>query len=237
MAGKHRLGWLGPAIVIVGLLVGGLGVWFMIGAKPTPGVVIDEIEIEGGKLVLRAEGGGPRSFVELHDTHGMRWRALVPTYAGRKGVRAVALTPDAVSVRVVRDGGAEIFALSRRDASKLGGVRLAPDLVAADDPGAVMTLSDGSRSYEIVRATTATRLVAVDLRLGKMIWQRQLAHVPVDAGGVEGSHVWIDQGGRKRFFAVFSGKEDRSDERIGPPAQDGVPPPWPSPSNAGSGLQ
>ena len=42
-----KLGWLGPAIVIVGLLVGGAGVWYMVIAKPAPGDVIDEIPIDG----------------------------------------------------------------------------------------------------------------------------------------------------------------------------------------------
>ena len=147
----RRLGWLGPAIVVVGAAVAAVGIWFMMGAKPQPGAVIDELSIDGGaKLVIRHEEGGQRSFVELHQGGEMRWRALVPPYAGRSGMPAVAWNDGVISVRVIRDGKAEIFALARRDASKVGGLHLAPDKVTLRDAPGPVTVHDGKRSYELV---------------------------------------------------------------------------------------
>lgn len=227
---SKRLGWLGPAIVILGLIVGGIGVWFMASSKPTPGVVIDEIQIDGGKVVIRGEAGGDRSFVELHQGDRMAWRALVPPYAGRKGIPAIAWGERAVSVRVIRDGKAEIFGLARSNASKLGGIHLAPGKgpVARDATGPI-TLHDGKRSYEIVVGDGWAQLIAVDLGIGKIVWEQALAPAPVELGGVEAGHVWIQQGGARRHFDVFTGKENRSWDKRGMPPAEGAPPPWPAP--------
>src|SRR5438309_1631035 len=123
---KRSLGWIGPAIVIVGAAVAGLGVWYMVHARPEAGAVIDEMVMTGEtRVVIRAEAGGERAFVELWDAQTLRWQALVPHYAGSAKRRGVAWSSTAITIRVERGGRAEVFALSTRDAAKLGGFRLA----------------------------------------------------------------------------------------------------------------
>jgi hypothetical protein len=227
---RRRLGLLGPIIVIAGLVIGGLGVWFMISNRPAAGVVIDEIQLDArAKLVVRAEAGGERSFVELHVDNDVKWQALVPLYAGRPGIPGIAWTDKVVSVRVVRDHKAEVFAIAMQDSSKLGGIHLSPDKgpIKVDASGPV-TLTDHVRSYEIVSGEGWHQLSAVALELGKIVWTRDLGPAQVEAGGIEQGFVWIQQGTSKRWFNVFTGKEDRSMDKIGPPPQGGAPPPWPA---------
>lgn len=230
MARRIRLGWLGPLIVLVGTAVAGVGLWIMLKNKPTAGAVIDEIHLDPRAMVrIRAEDSGTRSFIELHADGTLKWQALVPQYAGRAGVAGIAWSEKVVSVRVIRDGRAEVFALAMHDASKLGGIHLAPDKgpVVREAPGP-MTLSDHVRSFELVSGDGWNRLVAVGLDLGKILWKRDLAPGPIESGGIEKGFVWIQQRGEKRWFNVFSGAEDRSVDKIGPPPQTGVPPGWPT---------
>ena len=64
MATRRSLGWIGIAIVGLGAAIAALGIWFFVKNHPEPGAVIDEIAIDADtKLVVRAEDGGPRSFV------------------------------------------------------------------------------------------------------------------------------------------------------------------------------
>jgi hypothetical protein len=207
------LGWLGPVIAIVGAAVAGLGVWYMVHARPVAGAVIDRIPIDAVRaIVVRAEADGERSsdrsFVELRDGDTLIWQALVPRYAGRPGAPGVAWSETAVSIRVVRDGHAEIFALAMRDATKLGGMRLAPDRGPVIDAPGPVTLSDHARSYEIVAGTGWHHLVAIDLATGKALWARELGAAPVIAGGVGADAVWIDQGAGPHAFGAIRG-EDR----------------------------
>lgn len=206
---RTRLGWLGPVIVGVGAAVGALGVWYMVHARPAPGPEIDRVAIDDRRaLVVRAEAGGDRAFVELRDGDAVVWQALVPRYGGRPGAPGIAWSPTAVSVRVIRDGHAELFALSMHDASKLGGMRLAPDhgpiAAAADGP---VTLTDHVRSYEIVSGPDWHQLVAIDLTSGHALWARELGPAPVRAGGVNTDQVWIDQGTGPHAFAALTGKD------------------------------
>jgi hypothetical protein len=207
---RTRLGWLGPAIVGVGAAVGALGVWYMVHARPTAGPVIDRIAVDDHHaLVVRGEaGGGDRAFVELRDDDAVVWQALVPRYAGRPGVPGIAWSPTAVSVRVIRDGHAELFALSMHDASKLGGMRLAPDhgpvTEHADGP---VTLTDHLRSYEVVSGPDWHQLVAIDLASGHALWARELGPAPVRTGGVADGEVWLDQGAGPHAYAALTGKD------------------------------
>lgn len=203
-----RLGWLGPAIVLVGAAVAGLGAWYIVHARPAAGAVVDTIAIDGDRaLVVRAEAGGERAFVELHEGGELRWQALVPRYGGRPGAPGVAWSATAVSVRVIRDGRAELFALTMRDASKLGGMQLAPDHgpIATDAPGPV-TLTDHVRSYEVVSGPDWHQVVAVDLGRGRALWSAELGPAPVRAGGLDEGKLWIDQGNGRRYFDVLTGK-------------------------------
>ncbi len=208
---RQRLGWLGPVIVLVGVAVAAVGVWYMVHAKPSAGLVIDEIPTaDHERLVVRAEAGGDRAFVERHGADdSVIWQAIVPPYAGAAGRRAIAWNDIAVSVRVVRDHHAEIFAIAYKDGSKLGGMRLAPQHGDIDltDTGPV-TLSDGARTYEIVAGKDWHQLVGIDLRTGHALWYQELGPSPVTSAGVEGGLVWVIQQDGKHYFRVFNGVRD-----------------------------
>jgi hypothetical protein len=215
---RRNLGWLGPAIVLVGAAVAALGIWYFLRARPAAGAVIDQIPIDDRlALVVRAEARGDRAFVELRDGDEVRWQALVPRYAGRPGIPGIAWSPTAVSVRVVRDGHAEIFALAMRDASKLGGMRLAPEHgPITDDPEAPITITDHVRSYEVVSGPDWHQLVAIDLTSGRALWSHELGPARVRAAGLSGGQVWIDQGAGHRSFAALTGAEHQpSDDAPG----------------------
>jgi hypothetical protein len=214
---QTRLGWLGPAIVIVGAAVAGVGAWYMVHARPSAGAVIDRIPIdEQRSLVVLAEAsGGERAFVELRDGDRVVWQALVPRYAGHPGMPGIAWSPTAVSVRVIRDGRAELFALAMHDASKLGGMRLAPSHgPIEDDPASPVTLTDHIRSYEIVAGPGWHQLVAIDLKSGHALWSRELGVSPVRGGKVDGAVVWIEQAaGPRQCFDVVTGQPSDGDVR------------------------
>lgn len=204
---RSRLGWLGPAIVLVGAAVAAVGVWYIVHARPSAGAVIDTIAIDDRRaLVVRAEAGGERAFVELRDGDVVQWQALVPRYGGRAGAPGIAWSPTAVSVRVVRDGHAELFALAMHDAAKLGGMRLAPQHgPIADAPAGPITMTDHVRSYEVVSGPDWHQLVAIDLASGRALWSRELGAAPVRAGGVMQDAVWIDQGTGRQLFRAVTG--------------------------------
>jgi hypothetical protein len=180
----------------------------MVHARPVAGAVIDEVAIDGArKLVVRAEETGERAFVELRDGERVVWQALVPKYGGRAGAPGIAWSEHAVSVRVVRDGHAEIFALAMRDASKLGGMRLAPDHGPVVEASGPVTLTDHARSYEVVAGTGWNQLVAIDLGSGHALWARELGPIQAKAGGVGAGGVWIDQGAGPHWFAASTGDD------------------------------
>lgn len=238
MARRIRLGWLGPLIVAIGTAIAGLGLWVMMKNKPTPGPVVDEIRIDSKATIkVRAEASGDRSFIELYVDGDLKWQALVPPYAGRPGVSGIAWSEKVVSVRVVRDHRAEVFALAMHDASKLGGIHLAPDKgpVLREMVGP-LTLSDHVRSYELVSGEGWNRLVAIGLDLGKILWKVELASGPIESAGIEPGFVWVQQAGAKRWFNVFTGTEDRTVERIGVPPPEGLPPAGPGTPDADKPL-
>lgn len=204
-----RLAYLGPAIVVVGAMVAGAGAWYVLHARPTPGAVIDTIDLgSGGSLVLRSEAKGERAFLELNDREGVRWRALVPQYAGTHDRRGVAWGPVAVTVRVERGGRSEIFALAMRDGHKLGGRRLAPEHEPNTAPQTgPITLTDHTLSYEFVSGTNWHRVVGIDLAAGNVAWTAELGSAPVTAGGIDNGRLWITQLGKTRTFAATTGQE------------------------------
>jgi len=206
---RRRLGWLGPAIVIAGVAIAGVGTWYMAAARPRVGAVIDTIRIDDrSSLVVRAEQGGDRNFVELHDGDRLVWQALVPPYAGRPGAPGIAWNQTAISVRVLRNQRAEVFALARRDAAKLGSFGLAPGqgpaVIATRGP---VTLTDHARSYELVGGAGWHQLVAFDLSTGEALWKQDLGPAEIEDGGLEGGAVWLRQGAGRRAFRVIDGAE------------------------------
>src|SRR5437868_8164866 len=137
----------------------------MVVNKPKPGDVIETVPVDATtKILVRAETGGDRNFVELIRGDELVWQALVPHYAGKPGKSGIAWSDTAVSVRVVRDNKAEVFALARGDASKLGGIHLSGDkgVVNLDPPGP-LTLTDHVRSYELTAGTGWNEMTAIDL--------------------------------------------------------------------------
>ena len=205
--------WLGPTILAVGLAVGGAGVWYMIHARPRAGEVIDTFQVDpDSQLVIRAEAGGDRSFLELDRKGETVWQALIPHYAGEKGRPAIAWNDVAVTVRVERSGKAEVFALGMQDAAKAGGFRLAPDHepITTQAKGPI-TVTDHVRAYEIVGGENKWHeLVAVELRTGKALWKADLGHWDVQDAGVQMPYVWVIQANQKRYYNVLNGNEDRS---------------------------
>lgn len=204
-----RLGWLGPAIVGVGLAGGSVGIWYMIHAKPKTGPVIDRFPLDdrGAELVVYAEDGGERAFVEARDKTDVKWQALVPPYEGGTGRPAIAWSDKAVSVRVVRDGRSEVFALAMADGRKLGGFKLAPNHERIDEHAhGPLTVTDHVRSYEIVYGPDWHQLVGIDLNSGRGLWRVELGAGAVTDFGVTGGIVSVEIGGKKRQFQVFNGE-------------------------------
>jgi outer membrane protein assembly factor BamB len=212
MARKRRLGWIGIAIVITGALVALVGLYVLLANRPQVGDVIDTIAIDGERsLVIRGEAGGERNFVELVEQGEPKWRALVPPYAGRPGAPGIAWGKGAITVRVIRDGRAEVFALAMTNASKLGGFKLAPGKgnVVKQTTGPV-TLTDHERAYEVVAGAGWVELVAIDLATGEALWRQDLGERPVDAAKIEDGAIWIEQAGRRRGFGLVTGAERSS---------------------------
>ncbi len=224
MTPRRRLGWLGPAIVAVGVAVAALGAWIVVTGRPKAGDVIDTIVIDDKTaIVIRAEDGGERNFVELHKVvdgaDSLAWQAIVPPYAGRPGAPGIAYSEKSVTVRVIRDRRAEVFAIATRDAAKLGGFKLAPGKgpVVKQTQGPV-TLSDRVRSYELVEGEGWHQLVAVDLTSGEGLWKQDLSGAPIEAAGITGpvagstegdqEAVWVQQAGIRRRFRARDGSEE-----------------------------
>jgi hypothetical protein len=208
MAKKSRLGWLGPAIFIIGAVIAAFLIWFMQSVKPEAGAEIDRIAIGGSKtIVLRKEAHGDRSMIELHDGNKLAWQALIPHYAGAPGRPAIAWSDKAVTVRVERDGRAEVFAFALGTAQKLGAYRIAPEHEPiTTQPQGPITMTDHRRAYELVGGLDWHQLVAVDLDNGNGLWKVDLGRDAVTAGGVDAATVWIEQGGHRRAFATPDGK-------------------------------
>jgi len=210
---RSRLGWLGPIIVAVGAAIAAVGVWFVVTSKPKAGAVIETMKVDDHTTIaIRAEDGGNRNFVELRDGDEVRWQALIPTYAGRPGATGVAWSPGVMSVRVSREGRAEVFALAMHDAAKVGGLRLATEHEPIEtQPDGPVTLT---RSYEVVGGSNWHQLIAISLQTGHGLWKVDLGPVPITDGAVEGGIVWLQQGARKRRFVVFTGAENPSSDQI-----------------------
>lgn len=224
---RRRLGLLGPIIVLVGAAVAAVGVYLMISNKPKPGAVIETVVIDPKtKIVLRAEDGGDRNFVELYDAEELKWQAMVPPYGGRPDATGIAWSDVAISVRVIRGQKAELFILAAHNADKIGGIHLGGDHGPIKVPSTgPVTLTDHIRTYEIVAGPDWNTMTGIDLRNGRKLWITELGKEPVTAGAVTGGLIWLEQGGTKRYFRVFTGKEDRSSEATGIP----LVPPTPAP--------
>lgn len=204
---SRKLGFIGPGIVILGAVVAAVGIWWFVSNRPVAGDEIDRVWVDPDTaLVVRAERGGERSFVEKVHGGKVVWQALVPLYAGRRGASGLAWSHDALTVRVTRNQRAELFALSMHDAAKIASIRLAPDhgaaVVTTSGP---VTLTDHVRSYELVAGSDWHQLVALDLHRGVALWKQELGSAPIEAAGLDGNAVWVRQGTTTRRYDVKSG--------------------------------
>jgi hypothetical protein len=213
---SRRLGLLGPLIVLVGAVGAGVGSWWMVTARPKAIAFLDVIALDAEAAVaVRRSDDQERSFVELRHFSGeVGWQALVPPYAGRPGAPGIAVSRDALSVRVVRDGHAEVFGMSMRNAAKLGGLKLGaarPPHPHGHTLPAAVTLTDQRLSFELLgqEETPAwAALVAIDLATGRERWNVDLGPEPVRSAGVvasEGGAVWVQQGSRVHGFTTADG--------------------------------
>ena len=209
---RRRLGWLGIAIVALGVIGSIAAALYFVHAQPKAGAVIDTIPIaQNAEVVIRAEDGGSRNFLELHADGKLRWQAYIPHYAGSKGRPAIAWGKDTLTVRIERDGRAEVFAYSLDTAAKIGGYQLAVEHEPiTTQPTGPITLTDHIRSYEIVGGPDWHQLIAVNLGTGYGLWKVDLGPAPVTDGGVKGGTVWIQQGAVTRVFDAVTGSPQSS---------------------------
>ena len=208
-AKRRWLGYLGPAIVVLVILVAAVGVWHVRTAAPVAGAEFDRIPIDATRtFVIRLDAKDPRrSFLELREGDDVKWQALIPHYAGAPGRPAIAWSDNIVTVRVERDGRAEVFAFTISTSAKVGALRLAPEHepITTQATGPI-TLTDHVRSYEIAGGPGWNQIVAIGLDTGKGVWKVDLGPEPVTAGGIDGSTLWLEQGGKRRRLETATGQ-------------------------------
>ena len=202
--------YIGIIVVAAGAAIAAGMIWFMIHVRPEPGAVLDRITVAPNtEIVVRAEQGTTeRDFLELHENGKLKWQALIPKYAGSPGRPAIAYSPTAITVRVSRDGHAEVFAFATNSAEKIGGYRIAavhePVTTHPDGP---ITLTDHVRAYEIAAGPGWHQIAAIDLASGKGQWKRELGPALITDGGVDASGVWLVQDGKRRLFDPATGAD------------------------------
>ncbi|MBP8807264.1 MAG: hypothetical protein KBG48_30555 [Kofleriaceae bacterium] len=170
--------------------LGGLGSWWLVRSRPTPGAFVDAIATpDGGAVLLRRERGD-RYFLEVHGPDRLRWRALVPRYAGAVGTPAIAATTSVVTVRIVRDGRPQLFAFDTARGSKLASFELLEDAVSDragyTAAGRSTTFAGGWSAEVLARPDGTARLIAVELDAQRLAWKVEVAAWP-DA-------VWLADG-------------------------------------------
>lgn len=182
--------------MILGLVVGGVGVWFMRSARPAAGAPIDRLHDDRDHYTIEIvhEAGSDRAFLRWHDDNSdAHWEALIPPYAGAPGRPAVAMSATAVSVRINRDRPELwVFATGTNgEVTKLGAIGLegyAPGGWDLAGKSGVVTAGDGVRGFEVVDGKTGTAVVAIDLGRGSVLWHREFSR-PIKA-------MWVLPDGR-----------------------------------------
>ncbi len=190
--------WLAPTLLAIGLAVGGLGVWVMVSSRVHAGAYFEVLATDGPYAVaLRHHDDSPRAFLELIEIgHGVRWQAMVPPYAGTPTAPGLAASPTAITVRIRRDGRDELWAMSTRDAEKLGQPGLVPGAPAPGvQPPAVVTVADSVQSFEFAGAVDhETSVVGIELAVGAPKWRIELGKVSVRGAWLDAKTLWIDTG-------------------------------------------
>lgn len=196
-------------VLAIGLSLGGLGSWWIVHARPVPGAYVDAIALpDGGAIVIRHERGTDHSFIELHGRDGMRWRGLIPHYAGGPGTVAAASSGAVVTVRVARGGHPYLFAFDAATGGKIDSFDLAdevpPDPHAYTLPG-LATVADGERAIEVIgRPGGGARLIMLDLHGQRLVWKVDVAAAP-DAVWTAGDQVVARTGTALAAWAIPTG--------------------------------
>ena len=204
-----RMRWLGPGLFGGGVIVAIAAILYWLHARPVAGEEIDRMPCSGATLVVRAEQGGDRNFIELRNGDDVKWQALIPHYAGAKGRPGIACGKRTMTVRIERGGRAEVWGIDLETGEKAGGYRLAEEHQPIHiEPTGPITLTDGSKAYEIVGGAGWHQLVAVDLLSGEGVWKADLGPEPIASGGVDPvGGVYVRQAGRERDFDPNTGLE------------------------------
>lgn len=200
---RGRSGTIIVAIVLaLGIGVGSLGAWWVVKARPRPGAIIDALAIPDGAVVVRHERSSERSFVELYDRDRLRWRAMVPPYAGAPGRPALAYSRRSVIVRTLRGGKPYVFAFDTA-----GGAKIDSFPLDGDNLTGLATVSSGGRhAAEIVGQPGGGALViGVDLDARGLTWRAPLTWQPT-AAWFAGETLVVDGGAdRRAAFAAATG--------------------------------
>ncbi len=198
-------------VLAISLTLGSLGAWWVVHARPRPGEFIDVLATaDGAAVVVRRERSSDRSFVEVYDGERLRWRGMIPHYAGRPGAIAVAASPRSITVRVVRGGHPYLFAFDAATGAKIDSFDLVPG--APPDPdaytlGSLATVSDGHRGAELLAAPGGgIEVIGVDLDQRRLAWKRSLPGRPLDAW-IAGDLLVLQQVDGKRALALADGAD------------------------------
>ncbi|MBP9086518.1 MAG: hypothetical protein KBG15_10405 [Kofleriaceae bacterium] len=205
---RPRFGLLGPLLVIVGLLAGGFGIWFMLHVRPVPGPFIDGFALDDDSYIaIRAQSGTDRNFVEATRQNKKLWQAMIPHYAGRVGAPAIGVSPTAMTVRIARRGRSEVFGLSLTDARKMGALLLGKDRkpTATSHCGEIITLTADGQAFELLSTEDGNAIASVYVSTGAAGWQAQLDKAPITDAGVANGIVWINQGTTSTAFHAADG--------------------------------
>lgn len=178
-------------VLALGLGLGALASWFLVGARPEPGAFVDAVVTPDGALAIRHEHASARGFFELWRVDDGRlrrvWSGMVPRYAGKPGVIAAAATRAVATVRVIRGGRPHLFAFDLVRGAKIASFELDPSGPA--DPAVwslptVATAGAEAHTIEVVgTGGGGSALIAVDLGRRSLVWRRTLPWTP--------TQVWL----------------------------------------------
>jgi hypothetical protein len=231
---RGRSGTIIVALVMVlGLGLGSLGAWWVVHARPRPGDFIDVRATNEGAVVIRRERSSDHAFLEIYDGSHLRWRGMVPQYAGRPGAPAMAMSNRSVTVRVARGGHPHLFAFDAATGAKVDSFDLTPDAppdASAYTLATVATVNDGAHGAEILAAPGGgTLVIGVALDERRLAWKKTVPGTATDAW-ITGDTLVIASGSAgdvRHAFALTDGAER--------PAPTGAPPPHP-PGAAGGRI-
>jgi hypothetical protein len=171
------------------------------------GPYVDVVPIDGARAVA-VRSNPSRSTVEMVDrAHGVRWRVETARYAGspkRPGV--VAPSPDAVQVRIVADGHADLVTLRAADGEQIASLRLTegwPPSPTGYALAHVMSVAGAERSYQLVGDEHRGAVVAVSPG-GAATWRHPVAG-RIDFAVEAGAHLALVVDGRLRLLDGATG--------------------------------